>query len=188
MWMIETTFRPLEQQWGSTDPHLITRSVSMELAMPTLEPLITEWGEVLPSPVWSLEDYNILLALCRDPSLFHGKAPVPLKDLLRITINPALGCWELPVYDDPKPRARYGVVSAVEYGAKKELAHRFMYRQLVGPIPEEHFLDHRCLNKACCWPRHLEPVTHAENNRRGRQDKRHRTQPQLWQPEGTISL
>jgi hypothetical protein len=47
------------------------------------------------------------------------------------------------------------------------LVHRDVYEQLVGPIPEGLVLDHLCRNRSCCNPAHLEPVTTAENVRRG---------------------
>jgi hypothetical protein len=46
------------------------------------------------------------------------------------------------------------------------LAHRIVYRLLVGPIPEGLVIDHLCRNRKCCNPSHLEPVTAAENTRR----------------------
>lgn len=45
--------------------------------------------------------------------------------------------------------------------------HRLMYQERVGPIPDGLFLDHLCRNKRCANPKHLEPVTPAENVRRG---------------------
>ena len=49
---------------------------------------------------------------------------------------------------------------------KPTLAHRAMYEQARGPIPEGLWLDHLCRQKRCMRPDHLEPVTPAVNRQR----------------------
>lgn len=46
-------------------------------------------------------------------------------------------------------------------------AHRAMYEQVIGPIPEGMDLDHLCRQPRCINPDHLEPVTRAKNLQRG---------------------
>lgn len=52
-------------------------------------------------------------------------------------------------------------------GGRTFLAHRWLYEQSVGPVPDGMELDHGCRNRACVRPSHLEPVTHQENLLRG---------------------
>lgn len=47
-----------------------------------------------------------------------------------------------------------------------KMAHRAVYEDLVGPIPEGLTLDHLCRVRLCVNPAHLEPVTIGENIRR----------------------
>lgn len=51
---------------------------------------------------------------------------------------------------------------------RSQSAHRWLYKQLVGEIPDGLQLDHLCRVRNCVNPAHLEPVTLAENARRGR--------------------
>lgn len=46
-------------------------------------------------------------------------------------------------------------------------AHRFVYEQLRAPISPGLTIDHLCRVRSCVNPAHLEPVTLAENIRRG---------------------
>lgn len=74
-----------------------------------------------------------------------------------------LGCWE---WTGAKVRGGYGRYR-LGGGGREVMAHRYAYEELVGPIPEGMVLDHLCRNTACVNPDHCEPVTHAENVRRG---------------------
>lgn len=47
-------------------------------------------------------------------------------------------------------------------------AHRWIYEQLVGPIPDGYEVDHTCKTGMCVNPAHLEAVTPEENQRRER--------------------
>lgn len=58
---------------------------------------------------------------------------------------------------------RYG---QLEIQGKNKLAHRVVYELLVGPIPPGMTIDHKCFNKFCVNPAHLDVVTIAENCRR----------------------
>lgn len=71
------------------------------------------------------------------------------------------GCWE---WTGSRRPDGYG---QIHVGGKNRRAHRVVYELMVGPIPEGLTIDHLCRNRACCRPDHLEPVTRAENTRRG---------------------
>ncbi len=70
------------------------------------------------------------------------------------------GCWPWTAW----AKGGYGRFWT---GAREVPAHRVAYELLVGPIPDGLEIDHLCRNHGCCNPLHLEPVTHAENTKRG---------------------
>lgn len=78
----------------------------------------------------------------------------------KVEVGHPLGCWE---WTGAKVRG-YGRFWTRE---RQVMAHRHAYEELVGPIPEGLVLDHLCRNTGCVNPDHVEPVTHAENVRRG---------------------
>ncbi len=64
-----------------------------------------------------------------------------------------------------------GYANAVVSG-KNVVMHKFLWEQKYGPVPRGKELDHICRNKSCINTEHLEPVSHAENLRRGWAAKR----------------
>lgn len=80
---------------------------------------------------------------------------------MRIEIDPETGCW---IWCGQLNNQGYGRVSI---DGKRHLAHRLMYRFLVGPLLAGMELDHLCRRPACVNPEHLEVVDGRENVRRG---------------------
>lgn len=69
-------------------------------------------------------------------------------------------CWEWT----GATKQGYGHWWPVPGGSTR--VHRAAWEMLVGPIPAGFTLDHRCRNKICVDPDHLEIVTDDENKRR----------------------
>lgn len=88
----------------------------------------------------------------------------PIERLMSsIRIDDTTGCW---LWEGSRNDRGYGLTSL---GRRKTMAHRAVYLASGLPIPDGLELDHLCRNPPCCNPQHLEPVTHKENMRRGKQ-------------------
>ena len=77
-------------------------------------------------------------------------------DKVRVTDS----CWEWT-------GARVAGYGEFWLDGRVQRAHRVAYEALVGPIPDGLQIDHLCRVRSCVNPAHLEPVTLAENVRRG---------------------
>lgn len=86
-----------------------------------------------------------------DPAVRFGRKYLPLDD----------GCW---LWIGSTAGHGYGEFYD---GQRKVPAHRWAYEHFIGPIPDGLQLDHLCRVRPCVNPEHLEPVTQAENIRRG---------------------
>lgn len=71
-------------------------------------------------------------------------------------------CWEWTAFKNHDGYGQFRI------DGRMKGSHRVAWEFLVGPISEGNQIDHRCRNRACCNPDHLEEVTQHENVLRGR--------------------
>lgn len=104
----------------------------------------------------------------------RGGGPKPRPDAVRFFghVLKSKACWNWSGACTPSGYGAFGTGSERDGTARIVRAHRFAYELLVGLIPVGLELDHTCNNRACVNPEHLEPVTHAENLRRGVERRR----------------
>lgn len=99
----------------------------------------------------------------------YDVAELPQRIADKITVSDN-GCWLWAGWTEKRAPGKlcYG---KVWWEGTMRYAHRVTYILLVGPIPEGKHLDHvkarDCQGASCVNPAHLEPVTPAENTRRG---------------------
>ena len=67
------------------------------------------------------------------------------------------GCWE---WTEGRTGGGYG---AFYPGERQIGAHVWSYRAHVGPIPHGAVIDHKCRNRGCVNPGHLEPTGRGDN-------------------------
>ena len=94
-----------------------------------------------------------------DPHAITNTRHTPMIERFWMKVHKTPGCWNWT----GAASAGYGSW-AEGYKKRHHKAHRFAYEQMVGPIPEGMFLDHKCFNTLCVNPDHLRPVTRKQNS------------------------
>lgn len=74
----------------------------------------------------------------------------------KVTVDDA-GCW---VFNGKLRGKSYG---AFWLDGKERYAHRAAYTIFVGQIPDDGFIHHKCSNRLCCNPEHLQCTTWNDN-------------------------
>lgn len=97
-----------------------------------------------------------------DPGSFTASA------VKRLPVQLDAGCW---IWHGEITNSGYGRICVGRGRGNRDLVHRWAYKQMVGPIANGMELDHLCRRKRCINPAHLEQVSTAENQRRGKATK-----------------
>jgi HNH endonuclease len=87
---------------------------------------------------------------------------LPANVAAKIQPQPDDGCW---IWTGAQDSQGYG---NVRVGRSVRKAHRVVYEHVNGPVALDLDCDHLCRQPSCVRPSHIEPVSHADNVRRGR--------------------
>ena len=84
--------------------------------------------------------------------------PVSAEERFYSHVKKSESCWLWTASTTKNGYGRFAVSHE-----RTQVAHRWLWEQTNGPVPEGLELDHVCKVKHCVNPDHLEPVTRSEN-------------------------
>ncbi len=80
----------------------------------------------------------------------------------KFLVDPNSGCW---LWTGSVCSKGYGRFVSARVRVAPLLAHRVAYEHFIGPIPERHYVCHRCDVPSCVNPAHLFVGTQGDNMR-----------------------
>lgn len=86
------------------------------------------------------------------------------KIMSRVSVDPETECW---VWTGPTSGAgRGGGYGRMSLDGQTVAVHIVSFTHFYGYVPGKKQIDHKCRNRLCCNPTHLEMVTHKQNQKR----------------------
>lgn len=82
----------------------------------------------------------------------------------RVAVDTVTACWNWTGPDSGTGRG--GGYPRMCLDGQTVSVHRVMFTHFHGYVPGKKQIDHKCRNRLCVNPDHLEMVTHKENQRR----------------------
>ncbi len=102
----------------------------------------------------------------------NRRADIERRVQQRVEVDAETGCW---IWAGPTSglqngcrKTRGGGYPRMALDGATVAVHRVMWVNRNGYIPPKKQIDHKCTNRKCVNPDHLEMVTHLQNQRRRR--------------------